>query len=392
MTQWTQVTEEVAEALAQHRPVVALETTLVSHGFSGGRGLAAATESERRVREAGATPATVGIIDGAIHVGLTKAELERFAEAGLAARKVGARDLAACLAQGALGATTVGGTLAVCRQLRIRFMGTGGIGGVHRGFADSLDISGDLLQIARTQVAVVASGPKSLLDVAATSELLETLAVPVLGWQTPTLPRFYTAEGGPPVSAVVSDSPEAARICAAHWELDGAGGILLARPPADGIDLGPLIDEAVEEVRGQNLSGQAVTPAVLSIVHERSGGASVTVNRQLIEDNAALAAETAVAYAQRRNAALARRAGRPSVPSQLANVILRCGPLVLVASEAIACTSPTRSRGGNQERTVVSSRLLRVIWRILCFRGSRRDDRCPNAVVEAGPSDLRGDI
>jgi pseudouridine-5'-phosphate glycosidase len=187
------VTEEVAEALAQHRPVVALETTLVSHGFSDGLGLAAATESERRVREAGATPAAVGIVAGAIHVGLTRAELERFAEAGLAARKVGARDLAACLAQGALGATTVGGTLAVCRQIGIRFMGTGGIGGVHRGFAESLDISGDLLQIARTQVAVVASGPKSLLDVGATSELLETLAVPVLGWQTPTLPRFYTA-------------------------------------------------------------------------------------------------------------------------------------------------------------------------------------------------------
>ncbi len=325
MTQWTQVTEEVAEALARHRPVVALETTLVSHGFSDGLGLAAATESERRVREAGATPATVGIVDGAIHVGLTEAELERFAEAGLAARKVGARDLAACLAQGALGATTVGGTLAACRQIGIRFMGTGGIGGVHRGFAESLDISGDLLQIARTQAAVVASGPKSLLDVGATSELLETLAVPVLGWQTPTLPRFYTAEGGPPVSAVVSDSPEAARICAAHWELDGAGGILLARPPADGIDLGSLIDEAVEEVRGQNLPGQAVTPAVLSIVHERSGGASVTVNRQLIEDNAALAAETAVAYTQLRNAVLA--ANRKAVIHHLAANVSSADPV-----------------------------------------------------------------
>ena len=348
MTQWTQVTEEVAEALAQRRPVVALETTLVSHGFSDGLGLAAATESERRVREAGATPATVGIVDGAIHVGLTKAALERFAEAGLAARKVGARDLAACLAQGALGATTVGGTLAVCRQIGIRFMGTGGIGGVHRGFAESLDISGDLLQIARTQVAVVASGPKSLLDVGATSELLETLAVPVLGWQTPTLPQFYTAEGGPPVSAVVSDSPEAARICAAHWELEGAGGILLARPPADGIDLGPLIDEAVEEVRGQNLSGQAVTPAVLSIVHERSGGASVTVNRQLIEDNAALAAETAVVYAQLRNAALARRAGAPQCAESNGQRDIAEWSLVLVAGEAIACTSLTRSRGGKR--------------------------------------------
>ena len=300
--QWTRVTEEVAAAMRQHRPVVALETTLVSHGFSEGRGLAAAVESERRVREAGATPATVGILDGAIHVGLTKAELERFAGAGTSARKVGARDLAACLAQGALGATTVGGTLAVCRQLGIRFMGTGGIGGVHRRFAESLDISGDLLQIARTPAVVVASGPKSLLDVGATAELLETLAVPVLGWRTGTLPRFYTAEGGPPVSAMVSDSPEVARICAAHWQFDGAGGILLARPPAGGIDIDPLIDEAVSQVQGQNLAGQAVTPAILSLVHELSGGRSVEVNRQLIADNAALAAETAVAYAQLKNA------------------------------------------------------------------------------------------
>jgi pseudouridylate synthase len=300
--QWTRVTEEVAAAMGEHRPVVALETTLVSHGFSAGRGLAVAVESERRVRAAGATPATVGIVDGAIHVGLTKAELERFAAAGMSARKVGARDLAACLAQGALGATTVGGTLAVCRQIGIRFMGTGGIGGVHRGFAESLDISGDLLQIARTPAVVVASGPKSLLDVGATAELLETLAVPVLGWRTGTLPRFYTAEGGPPVSAMVSDSPEVARICRAHWQFDGSGGLLLARPPSDGIDIGALIDEAVARVRSQNLAGQAVTPAVLALVHELSGGRSVEVNRQLIADNAALAAETAVAYGQLKNA------------------------------------------------------------------------------------------
>jgi pseudouridine-5'-phosphate glycosidase len=299
---YTRVTEEVAAALRDHRPVVALETTLVSHGFSDGKGLEVALESERRVREGGATPATVGVLDGAIHVGLSEAELERFAAAGPAARKVGARDLAACLAQGALGATTVGGTLAVCRELPIRFMGTGGIGGVHRDFAHSLDISGDLMQIAKTQAVVVASGPKSLLDVDATAEALETLAVPVLGWRTGTLPRFYTADGGPPVSAVVSDSPEVARICAAHWQFTGAGGLLLARPPAGGIDIEPLIDEAVQQVRTQNLAGQAVTPAVLSLVHELSGGRSVEVNRQLIADNAALAAEAAVAYAQLQDA------------------------------------------------------------------------------------------
>ena len=299
----TRVTEEVAEALARHRPVVALETTLVSHGFSEGRGLAAAVESERRVREAGATPATVGVIDGAIHIGLTKAELERFAEAGPTARKVGARDLAACLAQGALGATTVGGTLAVCRQLGIQFMGTGGIGGVHRGFAESLDISGDLLQIARTRAVVVASGPQIAAgrgrDQRTAGNARRTRA---------RLARPARCPGSTPPPAAprcpreVSDSPEVARICAAHWALDGAGGLLLARPPADGIDIDPLIDEAVSQVQGQNLAGQAVTPAVLSLVHELSGGRSVEVNRQLIADNAALAAETAVAYAQLRNA------------------------------------------------------------------------------------------
>jgi pseudouridylate synthase len=294
----TVVAGEVAEARHAGGPVVALETTLVAHGFSDGQGLAAAVEAERRVREAGAAPATVGIIDGTIRVGLTRAELERFAEAGASARKVGARDLAACLAQGALGATTVGGTLAVCRGLGIRFMGTGGIGGVHRDFAHSLDISGDLLQIARTQVAVVASGPKSLLDVGATAELLETLAVPVLGWRTPTLPRFYTAEGGPPVSAVVSEAAEVARVCELHWELNGATGVLLARPPEVSLDVEPLIDEAVRQVRGQRLAGQAVTPAVLALVHELSGGRSVAVNRQLIADNAGLAAQAAVAYAK----------------------------------------------------------------------------------------------
>ncbi len=165
MTLTPYVHDEVAEALAAGRPVVALETTLVSHGFSEGRGLVAARESERRVRAEGAVPATIGVIDGQLKVGLDSAELDRFAEAGLSARKVGARDLAACVVQGALGSTTVGGTLAVCRLAGISFMATGGIGGVHRGFAESLDISADLLQLARTPALVVSSGAKSILDV-----------------------------------------------------------------------------------------------------------------------------------------------------------------------------------------------------------------------------------
>ena len=210
---------------------------------------------------------------------------------------MGARDIAACVVQGALGATTVGGTLAVCAAAGIRFMSTGGIGGVHRGFADSLDISGDLPQIARTPVMVVCSGAKSILDVSATAELLETLGIPVLGWNTATLPLFYTAGGGPAVSAVVSSPAEVGAIAAAHWELAGRGGLLLARPPADGLDIEALIAEAVGEVAGLGVTGQAVTPAILTRIEELSGGRSVQVNQQLIADNAALAAEVAVAYA-----------------------------------------------------------------------------------------------
>jgi pseudouridylate synthase len=292
-----QLTDEIAEALSLGRPVVALETTLVSHGFSAGRGLDAALESEQRVRAAGATPATIGVLDGVLRVGLSASELTRFADAGPSARKAGARDLAACVVQGALGSTTVGGTLAVCRAVGIRFVGTGGIGGVHRGFAETLDISADLPQLSRTPAMVVCSGAKSILDVGATAELLETLGVPVLGWQTPTMPMFYSAEGGPPVSVTVGQAAEAARIAATHWQLVPSGGLILARPPAGGLDLEALVTEAVERVRRAGVTGQAVTPAVLAAVEELSDGRSVEVNRRLIADNAELAARVAVAYA-----------------------------------------------------------------------------------------------
>jgi pseudouridylate synthase len=290
------ISAEVADALSNGGPVVALETTLVSHGFSAGRGLQAALDSELRVRAEGATPATIGVVDGAVRVGLTAAELSRFAEAGTAVRKVGARDLAACVVQGALGATTVGGTLAVCRLAGIRFLGTGGIGGVHRGFAETLDISADLPQLAKTQALVVCSGAKSMLDVNATAELLETLAVPVLGWHISTMPLFYCADGGPLVSGTVQHAAEAAQIAALHWQLGLPSGLVLARPPTDGLDLGALVAAAVDRVRSAGITGQAVTPAVLAAVEQLSGGRSVDVNRRLIADNAALAAQVAVAY------------------------------------------------------------------------------------------------
>jgi len=282
----------VADEVREARAVVALETTLVAHGFSPGEGVAVGIESERRVREAGAVPATVGVLDGEIVVGLAESELERF---DADARKVGPRDLAAAADQGVVGATTVGGTLAVCRSAGIRFMGTGGIGGVHRGFPDPPDVSADLFELVRCQALVVSAGVKSLLDVPATAEALETLGVPLLGYRTDELPLFYAARGGPPVSARVESAVEAARIAAAHWEL-GGGGLLLGRPPDDSLDdVEPLIEEGLAEARRRGVSGQAVTPFVLSFLHERSGGRTLAANRELVAANAGLAAEVAVA-------------------------------------------------------------------------------------------------
>jgi pseudouridylate synthase len=281
------VAEEVREATA----VVALETTIVAHGFPPGDGVAVGLESERCVREADAVPATIGVLDGEIRVGLTADELERF---GPDARKVGPRDLAASVASGETGATTVGGTLAVCRQVGIRFMGTGGIGGVHRG--PRFDMSADLLELSRTQVVVVSSGVKSLLDVEATAEMLEALTVPVLGWRTDTMPRFYDADGGPPVSARVDSVDDALRITQAHWELVGCG-VLLARPPDESLDVDDLIEEALAVAEAAGVRGQELTPFVLARLHARSGGRTLAVNRRLAAANAELAAKLAVAAA-----------------------------------------------------------------------------------------------
>jgi len=289
---------EVGDALDAGRAVVALETTLVAHGFPAGEGLGVALDAERRVREAGAVPATVGVLDGRVQVGLTAEELERFAAAGESARKAGPRDLAVCIAEGVLGATTVGGTLAACSAARVSFLGTGGIGGVHRGFAERPDVSADLGELARASVLVVSSGVKSLLDVTATLEILEALGVPVVGWQTEALPLFYTAEGGPSAPATVATADEAAAIARAHWSL-GRAGLLLARPPAESLDIEAVIETALAEARTRQVTGQQVTPFVLAEIHRQTAGESVRINKQLIEDNAALAAEVAVAYAAR---------------------------------------------------------------------------------------------
>jgi pseudouridine-5'-phosphate glycosidase len=284
------ISDEVREALDSGRGAVALETTLVAHGFPPGEGVQVALASEGAVRAGGSVPATIGVLDGELIVGLTESELERF---DASARKLGPRDLAVSVVQGAPGATTVGGTLAAARAAGIRFMATGGLGGVHRGWPTPPDVSADLNALAQTQALVVSSGVKSLLDVPATAELLETLGVPVLGYRTDELPLFYAARGGPPVSGRIESAPEAARIAQAHWLL-GGGGLLVGRPPDVSLDdVEPLIEEALAAAEREGAHGQAVTPFVLSYLHRESGGRTLAANRDLIVGNARLAGEIA---------------------------------------------------------------------------------------------------
>jgi pseudouridine-5'-phosphate glycosidase len=288
-----QLSDEVRGALNDGRPLVALETTIVAHGFPARQGVDVGLEMEHAVRDAGATPATIGVVDGCIRVGLDEAELQRFDSS---ARKVGPRDLAACAIAGDVGATTVGGVLTVARIVGIRFLGTGGIGGVHRGYPTPPDVSADLVALVTSPVVVACSGAKSLLDIPATMEYLETLGIPVLGYRTDTLPLFYEASGGPTVTQRVDDPETAARVAAAHWAL-GSCGLLLTNPPPESIEVGDLIEEAVAEAARQGVFGQAVTPFVLAFLHERSGGRTREVNRKLAVANARLAAEVSVAFA-----------------------------------------------------------------------------------------------
>ena len=293
MSELVQVSDEVREGLESGAPVVALETTLVAHGFPAPDGVAVGLASDAAVRAAGAVPATTGVLDGRIRVGLTEDDLARF---GPEARKVGPRDLAGCAVAGDVGATTVGGLLAVARNVGIRFVGTGGIGGVHRGFPTPPDVSADLIALVQSPVAVTCSGAKSLLDIRATMEYLETLGVQIVGIRTDTLPLFYSRDGGPPVPHRVEDVASAARVAAAHWELGGCG-LLLANPPPESIDVEALIEEAIAEAAARGVTGQQVTPFVLAFLHERSDGRTLEVNRALIVDNARLAGELAVAFA-----------------------------------------------------------------------------------------------
>ena len=287
------IRSEVAAALASGRPVVALETSIVAQGLPHPHNLEAALGCEEAIRAAGAVPAAVAVIDGELRVGLCSDDLERLAAPGADVRKLSSRDLGPALAAGATGATTVAGTVRAATLSGIRFMATGGIGGVHRGALP--DESADLFELARSAVAVVCAGPKTVLDVPATLEKLESLGIPVLGYGCDECPAFYTARTGRPVSARVDDPRAVARAVSAVWATGGAGIVVAVPPPVELPGAVGLVEQALAEL--PETHGQAATPALLSRIRDLSGGGSVGVNVRLVVNNAAVAAHCAAALA-----------------------------------------------------------------------------------------------
>jgi pseudouridine-5'-phosphate glycosidase len=291
---------EVAAALADGAPVVALESTLLAHGLPAPRNRAFADELEGVVRAHGAVPATVAVLGGVARVGLSADELDRVCGGGTA--KLSARDLGVAVGLGRDGATTVAATAALAAAAGIAVFATGGLGGVHRGARESWDVSPDLAALARIPVLVVCSGVKSILDVGATLEVLETASVPVLGYGTDAFPGFYRRDSGHPVPWRVDDPAAVAAVWRAHQAFGGGAGLVLASPvpAADELDAGlhdRLLAEGLALLAARGVTGRDVTPALLAHFHVGSGGASLAANLALVRANAALAARVAVALA-----------------------------------------------------------------------------------------------
>lgn len=292
------VSEEVRQALAEGRPVVALESTIIAHGLPRPRNLRVATELEELVRAGGAVPATVAVLDGRPHVGLDKDQLERIAGDGL--RKLGHRDLPMALAAGASGATTVSATAYLAHWADIRVFATGGLGGVHRGWAETQDESADLQLLARTPVAVVCAGVKSILDVPATLQRLETLGIGVVGYGTDRFPGFYLADSGEPVDWTVRTPEEAADVLRSHDAIGPDSALIVANPVPEAEQLDPelhdrVLAEALAACRERGITGQAVTPFLLDHLVRHTGGASLEANVAAVRGNVRLAAAIAAA-------------------------------------------------------------------------------------------------
>jgi pseudouridine-5'-phosphate glycosidase len=289
---------EVSAALRAGAPVVALESTLLAHGLPAPRNREVADRLEADVRAHGAVPATVAVLDGTPRVGLTAAELDRVCAGGLT--KLSVRDLGVAVGLRRDGATTVAATAALAAAAGVAVFATGGLGGVHRGARKSWDVSADLAALSRTPVLTVCSGVKSILDVGATLELLETSSVPVLGYRTDAFPGFYRRDSGLPVPWRIDDPAQVAAAWRAHRELGGGSGMVLAQPVpgADEMDAGlhdRLLAEGLALVAARRVTGKDVTPVLLEHFHAASGGASLTANVALVRANAELAAQVAVA-------------------------------------------------------------------------------------------------
>jgi pseudouridine-5'-phosphate glycosidase len=295
---------EVTEALAEGRGVVALESTLIAHGLPWPVNLETALAAEAAVRQAGAVPATIAVLQGTIRVGLLEAEIERMAQSRTFL-KASRRDLSAAVSGGLDASTTVAATLWVARRLGVGVMATGGLGGVHRGASVSFDISTDLDELARADgVAVVCSGVKSVLDVPATLDALETRGVAVVGYQTDTFPAFTTASSGLPLDTRVESPEDAASLIAAHRQLGLPGAVVVAHPvdaasALDRDEMEQALTEALAQAHERNITGKAVTPFLLDELRRATGGRSLVANRSLIVANAGLAGEIAAALARR---------------------------------------------------------------------------------------------
>jgi pseudouridylate synthase len=297
------VSEEVREALAAGGSVVALESTLIAHGLPRPRNLHVARELEAEARAAGAVPATIAVLGGEVRVGVDDAGLERIATADVA--KLSVRDLPLAASLRVDGATTVAATAHLAARAGIRVFATGGLGGVHRGARESWDESADLLTLARTPITVVAAGVKSILDVGATLERLETLGVAVAGWRTRRVPGFYVTDGGFDLDWRVQDADEVARAMAAADALGVASALVIANPVAVQQQLDPaehrrVLDAALERARAEGVTGKAVTPYLLAYLHDATQGRSLEVNIAVARGNAAVAAAIAAAWGARR--------------------------------------------------------------------------------------------
>ena len=302
LMKYLDIAPEVRLALQQGQPVVALESTIISHGMPYPQNVATALRVEAEVRSSGALPATIAVIDGRLTAGLNAAQIEALGRAGPTVAKVSRRDLPFIVATNQTGATTVAATMIIAAMAGIRVFATGGIGGVHRGAAQTFDISADLQELARTPVAVVCASAKSILDLGLTLEYLETHGVPVVGYRTAQLPAFFTQGSGFSVDYRLDDASEIARLLQIKWAMGLGGGVVIANPipaahamPCAVIDA--AIEQALSDAQTQGISGKQTTPFLLERVNALTGGNSLAANIELVLNNARLASAVAVALA-----------------------------------------------------------------------------------------------